>query len=127
MNKILVVEDDRLLLKLYATKLIEEGYQVWSAGNGMEGYHTAKEVMPELILLDILMPKVDGYGMLKLLRDDAKTKEVPVMILTNTPSLPDARGAQKMGVVKAMFKAEVTPRVLAGVVKEFFQTRSTQD
>jgi len=90
------------------------------------GYLKAKEWRPDLIMLDILMPKLDGYGMLRLMRKDPVTKETPVMILTNTPSLPNARETKELGVVKGMFKAEVTPSVLAQIVKEYFGEKSTQ-
>jgi len=126
-KRILVVEDDHLLQNLYGTKFADEGYEVETAGNGMEGYQKAKVWLPDLIILDILMPKLDGYGMLRLMRNDAKTKALPVMLLTNTPSLPSAREAKDLGVVKGLFKVEVTPSALIQIVKEYFKGRSTQD
>lgn len=118
--KILIVEDEPLLRKLYETKLSDAGYEVVTATNGEEGFQQAKSVKPDLILSDVLMPKMDGYAMLKLIRDNPKTKKIPVMIMTNTPAMPNARECEKLGIVKALFKANVTPSQLVALLQGYF-------
>ena len=81
--KILVVEDEEFLLQLYEMKLEESGYDVLMASNGAEGFSLAQLEKPDLILLDLLMPDVDGYGMLKQLKSMKETKNIPVIIFSN--------------------------------------------
>lgn len=83
MNKILIVEDEESLLEALETKLKIAGFSTLRAKDGEQGLEVAKEESPDIILLDIIMPKMDGLTMLKHLRKDEKTKEIPVIILTN--------------------------------------------
>ena len=83
MKKILVVEDEAILLQALSGKLTKEGYQVLEARDGRQGLEIALSVHPDLILLDIIMPVMDGMAMLKKLREDEWGKNVPVLILTN--------------------------------------------
>lgn len=83
MKKILVVEDELAYLKLLNSQLTEQGYQVFEAVNGKEGLEKAKKENPDLVLLDIRMPVMDGMAMLDLLRREEKGKKIKVIILTN--------------------------------------------
>lgn len=83
MAKILLVEDDHVLSRMYQTMLVNAGYSVSIGRDGEEGLKMALEGHPNLILLDILMPKMDGITMLKTLRKDKWGEGVPVIILTN--------------------------------------------
>ena len=80
---ILVVEDEKILVNTLEEKLLEEGFDVIKAYNGIDGFTLALSEHPNLILLDLLMPKMDGMSMLKELRKDDWGKTVPVIILTN--------------------------------------------
>ena len=80
---ILIVEDEETLVKILEEKLVIENFKVISASDGEEGLNLALDKHPDLILLDILMPKVDGLAMLKKLREDSWGAEVQVIILTN--------------------------------------------
>lgn len=82
-KKILVVEDEISLLQALILKLKKEGFHVLSARNGQEGLEVAGKEHPDLILLDIIMPVMDGMTMLKKLREDPRGKDVPIIILTN--------------------------------------------
>ncbi len=119
-KKILIVEDEPLLSQLYQMKFSKLDHQIEVAHNGLEGYQKALDFKPDLILLDILMPKVDGYQMLQMLRRQPEGKAVPVIIMTNTPSLPDARECQNLGIIKAFFKADITPSQLVLYVQNYF-------
>lgn len=85
-NLILVIEDEKILVKTIQERLIAEGFEVEIASDGLEGFSLAIEKHPDLILLDLLMPKMDGMSMLRRLRSDEWGKNVPVIILTNLSS-----------------------------------------
>ena len=98
MNKarILVIEDNRSLVRLYESILTRKGYDVLAAFNGEEGLQKAREEKPDLIILDIIMPKMDGYEVCRHLRRDPATAAIPVLMLTRKGSLDDSgsSGAQ---------------------------------
>jgi len=88
---ILVVEDEDILAKTMKEKLVSEGFEVEIAYDGLEGFSLAVEKHPDLILLDILLPKMDGMSVLRRLRGDEWGKTVPVIILTNLSSADEKR------------------------------------
>lgn len=88
---ILVVEDEDLLAKTIKEKLVSEGFEVDIATDGLSGFSMAIEKHPDLILLDLLLPKMDGMNVLRRLRDDEWGKYVPVIILTNLTSADEKR------------------------------------
>jgi DNA-binding response OmpR family regulator len=120
-TKILVVEDEASLLDLYQVKLLQEGYEVFVAKNGEEGFDLAKEYIPDLVLLDILMPDVDGYAMLKKVKDDPKTKKVPVIIFSNLSQKEEIEKGLRLGARDFIIKTSVTPGELAVKVKEYLK------
>lgn len=83
MAKILIVEDDETLVKMYKRKLEHEGFEVAAAYSGGEGLIAAPKEMPDLILLDIMMPAVDGFEVIRKLKQENKTNKIPIVILTN--------------------------------------------
>lgn len=83
MAKILIIEDDETLVKMYKKKLEHDGFEVAAAYSGGEGLVAAAREKPDLILLDIMMPAVDGFEVIKKLRADVETKNLPIVILTN--------------------------------------------
>jgi DNA-binding response OmpR family regulator len=88
---ILVVEDEKILVNTLEEKLLAEGFDVIKAYNGIDGFALALNEHPNLILLDLLMPKMDGMSMLKELRKDEWGKNVPVIILTNLSASDEER------------------------------------
>jgi len=119
-SKILVVEDDPFLLELYQTKLNEEGFEVFVARNGREGFDVAAAQQPELILLDILMPEVDGYEMLKKIKASAQTKKIPVIIFSNLSQREEIEKGLRLGAADFIVKTSLTPLQIAQKVKEYF-------
>ena|SRR3989344_3677128 len=119
-HTILVVEDDPSLLDLYRLKLREEGYTVVTATNGREGVEAALASQPELVLLDILMPEVDGYAALQQLKADPKTKKIPVIIFSNLSQNWEIEKGLKLGADDFVIKTSLTPAQLAEKVKEYF-------
>ena len=83
MSKILIIEDDETLVKMYKRKLEHDGFQVAAAYSGGEGMLAAPREKPDLILLDIMMPAVDGFEVIKNLKAVQETKNIPIIILTN--------------------------------------------
>lgn len=86
---VLITEDEPAMLNILTDKLHESGFETLQARNGEEGLHLALEHHPDLILLDILMPKVDGMTMMKTLREDSWGKTVPIIMLTNVSADTD--------------------------------------
>ena len=119
--KILVVEDEDFLLDLYNTKLEQEGFDVIKANNGAEGLSLAQLELPSLILLDILMPKVDGYEMLQRIKSDKKTKKIPVIIFSNLSQKKEIEKGLQLGANDYIIKTSVTPTGLVDKVKEFLK------
>ena len=121
MIKILIVEDDPLMARLYQKAFEFEGYQVEVAGDGEEGFRKALEINPTIILLDIMMPKMNGLQVLQKLKDDEKSKKIPVIILTNLAGEQDSETALSLGAVKYIVKSEYEPKQVTDLVKEIIK------
>ena len=115
--KILLVEDEKMLANMYETKFKNEGFDIEKALNGEDGLKKAKEMLPDFILLDIIMPKMDGFAVLKSLKKDEKTKNIPVMLLTNLGQEEDIKRGEELGVVGYLVKANTTPADVVDAVK----------
>jgi CheY-like chemotaxis protein len=113
---ILVVEDDRQLRKALVTTLEGQGYKVISAQDGEEGLKLAQIKSPTLLILDLLMPKMNGQEMLKLLRKNPKTKQIPVIILTNDASPESIKEASASGAPAYFSKASTSLKELLDIV-----------
>ena len=130
---LLIVEDDPLMSRLYQKPFSFEGYQVDTAFAGEEGLKKAKDSKPTLILLDIMMPKMNGLEMLETLKVNPSTKTIPVVVLTNLAGQGDAETALEKGAVKYIVKSEHDPkegvdlikRILAGYTSDDVPTPST--
>jgi DNA-binding response OmpR family regulator len=83
--KILLVEDEEMLANMYEVKFKNEGFDIVKASDGADGLEKSRTTNPDFILLDIIMPKMDGFSVLKALKEDARNKNVPVLLLTNRP------------------------------------------
>jgi len=118
MAKILIVEDDPLISRMYQKIFIFEKYDVDVALDGEEGLIKAVSFNPTLILLDIMMPKLNGLQVLEKLKHDDRTKNIPVIILTNLAGQQDAEAALSEGAVKYIIKSQYDPKQIADMVKE---------
>jgi len=105
--KILVVEDDEFLTKIYSMTLTQEGYEVTITKNGDEGLRALKKDKPDIVLLDLLLPKKDGFEFLKEMREDTKFKNIPVLILTNLGQESDIEKAKDLGADDYVIKGNV--------------------
>jgi CheY-like chemotaxis protein len=118
MAKILIVEDDPLMSRMYQKIFTFEGYEVEMASDGQEGLDKAREMKPTLVLLDVMMPKMNGLQVLEKLKADPETKAIPVIMLTNLAGEQDAESALAKGAIKYIIKSEHEPKEVADMVKE---------
>ena len=118
MAKVLIVEDDPLISRMYHKIFSFEKYEVEIAADGKEGLDKARQVKPTIILLDVMMPKLNGLEVLEKLKADEATKNIPVIILTNLSGQLDAETALAKGAVKYIIKSEHTPKEVVNMVKE---------
>ena len=120
-QKVLVVEDDEFLLELYSTKLKMEGFQVFSAGDGERGLRLAKEKKPDLVLLDIVLPKIDGLEVLRKLKKDGETAYIPIVLLTNLSQKDEVSEGLKAGAEDYLIKAHFMPSEVVDKIKKILQ------
>lgn len=106
---ILLIEDDSFLSNIYKTKFEMEGYKVITAMDGEAGLTFAKTKNPDLILLDILLPKMDGFTVLKEIKANDKSKNIPVILLTNLGQKDDVSKGLELGAVDYLIKAHFKP------------------
>jgi len=105
MKKILFVEDEPSLQKAIKEVLTQEKFEVLIASDGEEGLKLVKEKKPDLILLDLILPKKDGFEVLKELKEDDNTKDIPVIVLTNLEGTGDVEKALELGATTYLVKA----------------------
>ena len=119
-NKIhvLLVEDDSFLANIYKTKFEMEGYKVSVSENGELGLSDAKKKNPDIILLDILLPKMDGFVVLEKLKASKDLKEIPVILLTNLGQKDDVGKGLQMGADDYLIKAHFKPSEVVDKVKK---------
>ena len=108
MTKILVGEDDRFLAKAYNVKLIKAGFDVVLAANGEEVVAKALSEKPDLILLDLIMPKKDGFEALEEIKKLAPTKNIPVIILSNLGQIEDIQRGKELGASDYLVKSNIS-------------------
>ncbi len=107
MTKILLVEDDKSLREIYGVRLLAEGYDIVSAGDGEEALAMAIKERPRLILSDVMMPKISGFDMLDILRSTTETKDVKVIIMTALSSEDQRKRGEQLGADKYLVKSQV--------------------
>ena len=115
---LLIIEDDPLMSRMYQKIFKFEGFNIDTVSEGEEGLSKVKSQKPTLILLDIMMPKMNGLEVLEKLKADPATKNIPVVVLTNLAGATDADRAISMGAVKYIIKSEHEPKEVANMVKE---------
>ncbi len=115
---ILLVEDDEFLAELYGTKLGLEGYEVLLANDGEKGLKMIKDKKPHLILLDIILPKMDGFEILKAMRSEKSVKDIPVILLTNLSQKDEVKKGLDLGAKDYLIKAHFMPSEVVKKIKE---------
>ncbi|HSX16912.1 MAG TPA: response regulator [Patescibacteria group bacterium] len=117
MTKVAIIEDDAAISQMYRIKFEAEGYEVETAENGKLGLELTKEMKPDIILLDLMMPVMTGEEMLAALRKTDWGKDIKVIILTNRGEQEIPPEVRELGVDALILKAAMTPRQVAELVK----------
>jgi CheY-like chemotaxis protein len=117
-RRILLVEDDRFLRKAAETTLKQQGYTVITAADGEEALRVARSAPPDLILLDVIMPKLNGFQVLDALKKDPTTAHIPVIILSNLGQDRDVQQAMEAGATAYFIKADLSLQALVQRVGE---------
>lgn len=118
MKKILLIEDDTFLIDIYTTKLKEVGFDIDFAANDKEALTKIKENVPDLIILDIVLPQCDGWVLIRKIKSDEKLKTIPIIILSNLGRKEEVEKGIELGAVKYLIKAHYTPSEVAEEVKK---------
>ena len=116
-KNILIIEDDKFLRELIIQKLIKEGYDTAEAIDGEEGIKKVKTVKPDLVLLDLILPGIDGFEVLTRMKKDPSLVQIPVIILSNLGQKDDVERGLKLGAVDYLIKAHFTPREIIDKIK----------
>ncbi len=120
-KKITVVEDDKFLRELITQKLSKEGYDITEAVDGEKGIETVKKEKPDLILLDLILPGIDGFEVLARIKSDPSISEIPVIILSNLGQKDDIERGLKMGAKDYLIKAHFTPEEIIKKINTIFE------
>lgn len=119
MAKILLIEDDPLMIRMYQRKLLKDKYEVQSAVDGEEGLLKIRSFKPDLVLLDVMMPKLNGLQVLERMKADPAIAHIPVIILTNLGgSQEDINRGLELGAVAYLIKSAYRPDEVVAKVKE---------
>ncbi|MFA5086993.1 MAG: response regulator [Candidatus Paceibacterota bacterium] len=119
--KVLLIEDDKLLRDLLAKKLINNGYVVETAADGEDGMKAMRLNTPNLVLLDIIMPRKSGFEVMKEMRADEMLKDIPIIIVSNSGQPVELDKAKEMGVIDWIIKTEFNPQEVLQKVKKIEQ------
>lgn len=115
--RVLIIEDDTFLAGMYVTKLTLENFDVQLASEGQQGLKLIRETNPDIILLDILLPKMSGFDILKAIKRNPKTKSIPVILLTNLGEKRDVVKGLELGAVDYLIKAHFLPSEVVTKIK----------
>ncbi len=122
MTKIAIIEDDQAISQMYRIKFEAEGYDVGTAENGKLGLELIKSLKPDIILLDVMMPEMNGDEMLEKLRQTPFGKHLKVVVLTNMGEQELSPKIRELDVSAVILKADMTPRQVADLVKKQLET-----
>lgn len=121
--KILVVEDETFLVKIYSVKLKKEGFDVHIATDGEEAVKLAAELKPDLILLDLILPKMNGFEALEQMRKNPANKATPVIVLSNLGQEEDIKRAQALGADDYLVKANFSIQDIVTKIRETLEKK----
>ena len=121
MKNILLVEDDPFLIDIYTTKLEQDDFAVQVAKNGKEAFELLKKEIPDILVLDIVLPQVDGWEVLSELKNNAQWKAIPVIILSNLGQKVEVKRGMDLGVEKYLIKAHYTPTEVVEEIKKILK------
>jgi len=115
--KVLIIDDEKGIIKMYSEYFKMDGIQTLEASDGNAGIKLAKEQKPDVILLDIIMPRYNGLDVLKDIKADQEIKNIPVYLLTNLPQESSGGKAKELGAQGYLVKAENEPKMVLDVIR----------
>ncbi|MEK9194439.1 MAG: response regulator, partial [Patescibacteria group bacterium] len=118
---ILLVEDELLLANLLRQRFLKEGFKIVLARDGEEALKLLKDIKPDLILLDIILPKISGFELMQKLKEDPSIKSAPIVVISNLGQEGDIEKGQVLGAVGYFIKAKLSIEELVGQVKKFLE------
>ena len=118
---ILLVEDDAMISSIYKAKFEADGYKALVAQDGASGLALAKKHKPDIIMLDVILPGLDGFSVLEEVKNDDTTKDIAVIMLTNLGTAEDKSKGKKMGAMDYLIKASLTPAQISCRIKEILK------
>ena len=121
MKKILLIEDEKILAKMYQDKFTKAGFKVFLATEAKDGVKLAKKEKPDLIVLDILLPKENGIFFLEELRKDPEILSIPVLVFSNFDDPETRRQAEKLGAKAYLIKTDYTPQGIVEEIKNYLK------
>ncbi len=127
MKRVIIVEDEDILRDLLKRKLENNGYEVEIALEGEEGLRKIKEQKPDLVLLDIVMPKMDGFTVMEEIRKDEEISDIPIIIVSNSGQPVEIDRAQDLGVKDWIIKTNFDPMEVVEMVNRFFDTEDGKE
>jgi len=125
--KILIIEDDRYISKMYQLKLSLDGFDVQVADNGRIGVDKVKEFKPDIILCDILMPELDGFEVIKMVKADEESKTIPILIMSNLGQEDHIQKGLALGALGYIVKSQYTPSKVVDKIKEILAGKFVQE
>ncbi len=121
MKRVLIIEDEEIMLKLLKRKLSQD-YEVFTATDGQQGLDMIKRAAPDLILLDLVMPKMDGFGVMEEITKDENLKKIPLVVISNSGQPVEMDKIKEMGARDWLIKTEFDPQELSDKVKKIIGT-----
>lgn len=121
--KILIIEDDKFFQKFYATKLKENNVEVEVAADGEEGLMKMKSTSPDLVLLDLIMPEMDGFAVLTARSQDENLKKIPVVVFSTLGQEKDIDQAQKLGANEYINKGSFDFKIMVAMINQVMKSR----
>ncbi len=118
-KKVLIVEDDVFLSNIYNKKFTNEGFEVYTASDGKKAVIIIKQKKPDIILLDIMLPQMDGFEVLEEIKKDPEVKDIPVILLTNINEQDGIKKGYDLGAKDYIIKTFFTPSEIVDKVKKF--------
>jgi DNA-binding response OmpR family regulator len=115
-KKIIVIEDEQILLRALNVELLSQGFEVLSAKDGESGLKLITQELPQLVLLDLILPKLHGFEVLKALKENESTKDIPVIILSNLGQDSDIKKAKELGAADYFVKASTDLSRLSNII-----------
>ena len=122
--KVVIIEDDSYILDMYKIKFESSNFEVTSASDGMEGLKILEKKKPDIILLDVIMPKMNGFNVLKAIKNNPTIAKIPVVLLTNLGQRGDIEKGFELGAASYIIKAHFTPSEIVRKIREILKKKN---